>query len=161
MREATIILLHKKGDHDDLANWRPISPLNIDYKILSKLINNRIKPRLPKLVHRDQKGFITERKLEDAVLKTTHLINYCIRENIPAYLLCIDQEKAFDRVDHDYLYMIIEKFNFGLKVLMKINNWTLIAAYAPSCAGNELITSFLSEATQLSSGQSPVMICGD
>ena len=76
------------------------------------MINNRIKPQPPKLVQRDQKGFITEKKLEETVLKTTHLINYCIRENIPAYLLFIDQENAFDRVDHDYLYIIIEKINF-------------------------------------------------
>ena len=44
----------------------------------------------------------------------------------------------------------------GLKVVTKINNLTLIAVYAPSSAGNELLTSFLSEATQLSSNQCPV-----
>jgi len=49
----------------------------------------------------------------------------------------------------------------GLKVVMKINNLTLMAVYAPSSAGNELLTGFLSEATQLSSNQSPVVICGD
>lgn len=112
MQEANIHLIFKKGATDDLANWRPISLLNTDYKVLSALLNNRFKPILSKLIHPDQKGFIPTRKLDDAVIKTIHLINYCVRENIPAYLLFLDQEKAFDRVDRDYLFKILESFNF-------------------------------------------------
>ena len=112
MQDANIHLIFKKGATDNLANWRPISLLNTDYKVLSTLLNNRIKPYLPNLIHSDQKGFIPTRKLDDAVLKTIHLINYCVRENIPAYLLFLDQEKAFDRVDRQYLFKVLEAFNF-------------------------------------------------
>ena len=58
MNQANIHLIFKKGSPDDLANWRPISLLNSDYKILSKLINNRITPYLPQIVSPDKKGLI-------------------------------------------------------------------------------------------------------
>jgi len=111
MQEANIHLLFKKGDTDNLANWRPISLLDTDYKILSSTLNNRLKSHLKHMIHSDQKGFVPTRKLDDAVLKTTHLINYCKRENIPAYLLFLDQEKAFDRVDRQYLFDVIDRYN--------------------------------------------------
>jgi hypothetical protein len=91
MQEANTHLLFKTGDTDNLANWRPISLLDSDYKILSSTLNNRLKSHLKHMIHSDQKGFVPTRKLDDAVLKTTHLINYCKRENIPAYLLFLDQ----------------------------------------------------------------------
>ena len=112
MSNATIHLLFKKGDPQNLGNWRPISLLNVDYKILAKIINDRMKPSMPQIIHMDQKGFVPERSLEDAVQKTTHLIRYCHRENIPAYLMLLDQEKAFDKVSREYLHQVLEKANF-------------------------------------------------
>ena len=112
MTNATIHLLFKKGDPKNLANWRPISLLNVDYKILAKIINERMKYGLPDLLNSDQKGFVPTRRLEDAVLKVQHLIRYCQSKNIPAYLMFLDQEKAFDRVSRDYLHRVLEKVNY-------------------------------------------------
>ena len=58
-RQAVIVLLDKGKDRTLLKNWRPISILNVDYKILSKTIAERLKKVLPGIVHYDQSGFIT------------------------------------------------------------------------------------------------------
>jgi len=112
MTAAKIILLYKKGDPQQLNNWRPISLLNSDYKIFAKIITTRMSKYLPNIINQDQKGFVPSRKLDDAILKVTHIINYCKRSNTPAYLMFLDQEKAFDRVDRNYMHKIIETFNF-------------------------------------------------
>ena len=109
---ATIHLLFKKGDPQSLANWRTKSLLNVDYKILAKIINFRMSKILPLILNPDQKGFVPTRNLDDAVLKTTHLINYCKRHNKPMYLMLLDQEKAFDQVSREFTFRTLDKFNF-------------------------------------------------
>ena len=61
-KRGTITLIPKGNvDLDDLKNWRPISLLNIDYKILSKVLAKRLEQHLPKLIHSDQTGFVNGR----------------------------------------------------------------------------------------------------
>ena len=57
---AIITLLYKKGNREDISNWRPISVLNTDYNIITKILAERLKLFLPKLINSDQKGFINE-----------------------------------------------------------------------------------------------------
>ena len=54
MRQALISLLFKKEDPELLKNWRPISHLNTDYKIITKVLVNRVKPVMPMIIHPDQ-----------------------------------------------------------------------------------------------------------
>lgn len=119
MQKATISLLFKKGDDTNLAYWRPISLLNVDYKILTKILNAKIAPTLTKILSPDQKGFVPTRKLDDAILKATHLMHFCKHHNIPAHLMLLDQEKAFDRVDRKFMHKVIHKFGFP----ENIQNW--------------------------------------
>ena len=59
LRTGVITLLEKKGkDRLDIANWRPITLLGIDYKLLTKTLGERLKLVLPGLVHKDQNGFV-------------------------------------------------------------------------------------------------------
>jgi hypothetical protein len=60
-----LTLLHKGGDRDNIRNWRPITLLNSDYKIISKLLANRMKPVLNKIIHTDQKGFVAGRNIRE------------------------------------------------------------------------------------------------
>ena len=60
---AILTLLYKKGEREDISNWRPISLLNTDYKIITKVLAERLKVKvfLPKIIHPDQKGFVSGR----------------------------------------------------------------------------------------------------
>ena len=65
MRTAEITLLHKKNARTNFANYRPISLLNCDYKILSRALCIALKPVIASLVHPDQTGFIPGRLISD------------------------------------------------------------------------------------------------
>ena len=54
-KNAIVTLIYKKGDHRNLKNWRPVSLLNVDYKILSKILANRMKKCLHTIVPENQK----------------------------------------------------------------------------------------------------------
>ena len=59
LRVGVITLLEKKGkDRLDIANWRPITLLNADYKLLTKTLGQRLKKVLPGVIHKDQNGFV-------------------------------------------------------------------------------------------------------
>ena len=95
-RRGVISLLFKKGDCTQLQNWRPITLLNTDYKILTKALSNRLKHTLPFLIHPDQTACIPGRTIQDA-------ITYANEMHIPLALISVDQLKAFERVSHTFL----------------------------------------------------------
>ncbi|KAJ3593499.1 hypothetical protein NHX12_005833 [Muraenolepis orangiensis] len=90
-RRAVITLLPKKGNLQDIKNWRPVSLLCVDYKLPSKALATRLGRAVEQVIHRDQ--------------------TYCV----PA-----DQEKAFDRVEHSFLWKVMEKFGFSAGFIAKI-----------------------------------------
>ncbi|GBG80755.1 hypothetical protein CBR_g31310 [Chara braunii] len=68
MKLGIITLIYKKDDKSNIWNWRPISRLNVSYKILAKALSRRLAPYLPKLVHTDQGAFIQGRSSEENIL---------------------------------------------------------------------------------------------
>ena len=109
------ITLIPKGTSDRTLpkNYRPISLLNSDYKIISKILTNRLIPHMSKLTHVDQQCSVKGRKIHNHLHKIRDIIYYTNDLEIPMKILSIDQEKAFDRVNHQYLFKVIEKCNVG------------------------------------------------
>ena len=107
-KNATVKLLFKKGDHRSLKNWRPISLLNTDYKILSKILTNRISNVLDKIVPIEQKCGIKGRKMTDVIRNLASYRDHSMN----GFFVLIDQAKAFDRVNHEYLFMTMEALGF-------------------------------------------------
>ena len=70
------MLLYKGGDRDNVRYWRLITLLNTDYRIISKLLANRTKPVLRKLIHSDQKGFVEGRNISESNRMIDDIINY-------------------------------------------------------------------------------------
>ena len=67
-KQAVITLIEKKGkDRTLLENWRPISLLNVDTKIMLKVIASRLKNVLPNIIHHNQTGFIKDRYIGETV----------------------------------------------------------------------------------------------
>jgi len=113
-RQAVITLLDKRDkDRMFLKNWRPISLLNFDYKLLSKTLSMRMQVILPKLIHPSQAGFVKDRFIGDSIRVLQDLMDYTVQKNIPGMLLLIDFEKAFDTLEWNFIWKTLEKFNFG------------------------------------------------
>ena len=110
---ASIILLYKKGPRPDIKNWRPISLLNCDYKLLSKVLAERLKRVLTEIISNDQRGCVPGRYIGENIRLVEDMIYEIEQGNIPAVLLQLDQEKAFDRVEWDWLFKVLVHFNFG------------------------------------------------
>ena len=112
-RQSLLRLLYKKGNRQLLTNWRPISLLNTDYKILSTLLANRLKPTLPDVIHEDQTCGIPNRTIFDNVLRLRDMAHEASTKNLNLILINLDQEKAFDRVNRGFLVKIMKKLNYG------------------------------------------------
>lgn len=87
--------------------------LTTDYKILTKILANRLKKVLPILVHSDQTACVPGRTINDNVSLICDMTQYANESNTPLALISIDQLKAFDRVSHEFLFKFLQKFGFG------------------------------------------------
>ena len=118
-----IITCIPKGNKDKqyLKNWRPISLLNVSYKIASACIANRIKKYLPLIVNEDQSGFIKGRYIGENIRNLYDLLHTTEKYQIPGLLLLIDFEKAFDSVSWIFISKTFKYFNFGPSVLSWIS----------------------------------------
>ena len=112
-RRGITTLLFKKGDRTLLKNWRPITLLTTDYKILSKALANRLHRVLPFIVHSDQTASVKGRTIYDSTRLLHDVISYADEKKIPLAMISVDQLKAFDRVDHSFLFKTLERFGFG------------------------------------------------
>ncbi|CAM2098249.1 unnamed protein product [Caretta caretta] len=124
MQASSARLVAKKGDLRDLRNWHPVSLLSTDYKIVAKAISLRLGSVMADVIHPDQTYTVPGRSIFDNL--------FLVRD-----LLSLDQEKAFDRVDHGYLLRTLQAFGFGPQFVSFIRvlyasaeclvrlNWTL------------------------------------
>ena len=113
-KEGVIVCI-PKGDkpREFVKNWRPISLLNVIYKIGSACITNRMKKVLPCLINYDQSGFLSNRYMGDNIRLIYDIMHYLNYKNLPGLLLCIDFEKAFDSVAWSFLHKVLKAFCFG------------------------------------------------
>ena len=112
-QETTAVrILFKKTDRLDLKYYRPISLLNVDLKVITKTLANRLSKVLPGIVNDNQKC-IPGRNISDNLHTTIDVIKYANKKNLKAAVLLLDQEKAFDRVNHDFLFKTLKHFGFG------------------------------------------------
>lgn len=106
------LICKDKNNSTDMKNYRPISLLNIDYKIISKVLTTRLGKILPDIIHMDQTCAVKGRTIFDNVHLLRNIIDYVDQKNLGACFICLDQEKAFDRVSWSYLYDTLAAFGF-------------------------------------------------
>ena len=110
----------KKGkDRIDLANWRPITLLGVDYKLLTKSLAERLKAVLPNLIHPDQNGFVPGGNIFFSTHTIRDILFYCNKEKVDLIMLALDYTKAFDSVEFGFIHKTFEAFNFG----EQFRNW--------------------------------------
>ena len=102
--------LYKKKDRRDIANYRPITLLNSDYKIYTKVLAMKLARVVTEIVHPDQAGFIPGRQISDQTQACRIMIDYAEAMEENGVIVALDQEKAYDKIAHDYLWEALAHF---------------------------------------------------
>ena len=143
---GVITLLRKNGDNLDPGNWRPISLLNCDYKLISKVLQLRLSKVMSSIVNEFQTCAIPGRTIHNNMFLIRDMIDFSSVNNSSCAFLSIDQEKAFDKVDWDFLMKTLRKLNFGENFL----HW--ITILYNNIQSRVLVNGFLSNSVPISRG---------
>lgn len=110
-KEAKLTLILKRGkDHMHPESYHPISLLNMDYKILTTILADRLNRVIGNYVVDDQTGFIRGRYLKENIRREMNIVDMAQRNKKSRVLLFWDAEKAFDITEWIYLNHMINRF---------------------------------------------------
>jgi exonuclease III/ribonuclease HI len=109
--EGWMCPIFKKNERSEIANYRPITVLNTDYKIMTKAITMRLTTVIDDLIEDDQAGFIPKRSIFDQVKLAKLTLRYAEATETNGAIVALDQEKAYDKIAHDYLWRTLIEFN--------------------------------------------------
>ena len=113
-KQAVLTLIEEKGRGKKLVKtWRPISLINVDTKIASKSSAMRAKNVISHLVNCDQTAYVKGINIGESIRPIDDLMNYAEQENLGGLSFAADIEKAFDSVDHKFIFASLEKYGFG------------------------------------------------
>ena len=118
--ESFVITLFKKGDKLDLANWRPIALSNTDLKLFTKILANRLNNIGSSILSPNQYGFIQGRSIFDNINLVTNVFR---NGNAEGAFCFLDQEKAYDRIDWDYLACCLAHYGIDSCFISWIKNF--------------------------------------
>ena len=113
-REGVVTLIPKGRDRlHEVSGWRAITLLNIDCKIFSGVVAERLKSVITQLVSEDQTGYLKGRFIAQNTRLTHDTIEFCEKEKIKGALMAIDFETAFEAVSWKFMRLVLEANNFG------------------------------------------------
>ncbi|MCO5552848.1 hypothetical protein L7F22_006366 [Adiantum nelumboides] len=105
-------LIPKGGDASTLRQWRPITLMSSVYKILARMISAQLRPFLPDLIHSSQIGFVQDRSIPDNVVTFYEVVESARQTDQPTVIMLLDFEKAYDRVDWQFLEGTLSRMGF-------------------------------------------------
>ena len=103
--------IYKKKDRTEISNYRPITLLNTDYKLLTKVLAQQLIDDIETMVHNDQTGFIPKRTILNNIRLAKMILKYTELAHEDGAIVALDQEKAYNKIRHDYLWATLERFN--------------------------------------------------
>ena len=115
-KQGAITLVPKTGKPKNaVENWRPISLLNTTQKILSATLANRLRKVMPKLIAGDQKGFMKNRYIGECIRTVYDIMWDAKYSDIErrGVMIFADYKRAFDSISHDFIFEVLDLFNFG------------------------------------------------
>ena len=147
LKQSHITLIPKdSGDPLLTKNYRPISLLNIEYKLITKVLANKISPFLDSIVNSDQAAAIKDRNIQNHNHLIRDIITLAHDRGDKTCILSMDQQKAFDMVSHEWLSLVLSHGNFGTNFIKWV---TLLYEGAMS---KVVVNGTMSEAFELGRG---------
>eukprot|EP00253_Pinus_taeda_P008823 PITA_08823 len=128
-KSSHLVLIPKDPNPHSFECFRPISLCNVSYKIVTKILSNRLKKLLPYLISENQGGFVPKRQITDNVILIQESIHSSINRKERGMIIKLDMENTFDRVNHQFLADVLKKFGISSKFISIImecisNPWT-------------------------------------
>ena len=149
MYEGVIKQVFKeKGDKEDLANWRPLTMLNVDYKILAKVLLNRMKLVAGKIVSLDQTCSVKGRDIRDGVFAILNAIEDANTDGIEAVIVSVDHKTAFDMIEWQYLFRVLEHFGFSKRFI----KWIRTIYKRGKVVSSVIVNGWVSESFEVTRG---------
>ena len=140
------LLLKDDKEPEEPRNYRPISLLNVEFKLITKALVNKIKPHMSSMVHENQACSIAGRSILNHNHYIRDLISYAHDRGDASFILSLDQAKAFDRVSHPWLYRVLRGNNLPDDFV----KWVQILY--TGAHSNILVNGVLSESLELGRG---------
>ncbi|KAJ0475516.1 putative RNA-directed DNA polymerase [Helianthus annuus] len=110
-----LALIPKRSDPGGLHEYRPISLIGCINKVVSKVLVNRLKVVIHKLVSEEQTGFLSGRSILDGVIILNELIPWLKKNKREGMILKVDIEKAYDSLSWEFLNLMLGQMNFPEK----------------------------------------------
>jgi len=111
IKSGIITLVHNKNKKEDLRSYRPISLLNTDLKIYTKILANSLTPLLQEILQ-SYLFAAPGKTITDATTLLRDLHDYVASRNRNAFFISLDFEKTFDSVNHEWLHATLKKMSF-------------------------------------------------
>jgi hypothetical protein len=121
LNSTFLVMIPKENNPHSFNDYRPIALCNLIYKVIAKVISNRIKPYLGKSLSERQLGFLKGRRIQDAIGAAHECIHSIKQKNQKTLILKLDLKKYFDCIDWEFLRLILHAVGFG----DLLTNWIL------------------------------------
>ena len=131
INSTILALIPKKNDAITMKNYRPISCCNVIYKVISKLLANRMKRLLPLFISLNQSTFVKDRLLMENVLLASELVKNYHKESVTERCVVkIDISKAFDSVQWTFILTVLAAMNFPEKFIIWIKKCIELVSFS-------------------------------
>ncbi|PKU61732.1 putative mitochondrial protein [Dendrobium catenatum] len=132
LKDTVVILLHKGNNPDHPSKFRPISLCQTIYKVIAKILVNRIKGILPSIISEEQAAFVPGRSISDHCLLGQEIMNmFKVSKSAKGWLaLKVDMEQAYDKMNWRTLDVVLTKMGFP----QRFRSWVMSCVTAPRFA---------------------------
>ena len=114
--------IYKKKEQDEIENYRPITLLNTDYKIMTKVLAMHLAEVAPTLLHKSQAGFVPGRQISEQTQLFKMVLNYAEATEENGMIVALDHAKAYDKIEHDYLWETLKAFKIPDHFIHTVQN---------------------------------------